>query len=223
VHRSGKKNGSLNLSRRGFTLVEVAVVLAVAGFVLAMIWWAAGKAGESQKENDALSELQTVVQNIDTMMTGQSFPAAPAFPYNDTKNMITAQAIPGSYIQNAAAANNPWSLGNFYVWAVAANQFRVSFYKVNSQGGCMALLLKGTSCQAGQSGCPTQVGTGSIVAAPAGPAAANSCKPNQTCPGALAAPGLGWQVMSVTAASALCAVNSYVGGANNSVEFFYSP
>ena len=52
-------------ARGGFTLTELAIVVDVIGLILGAIWWAAGNARESQKENDALNRLQTVAQNID--------------------------------------------------------------------------------------------------------------------------------------------------------------
>jgi len=212
---------SAKTSRAGFTLTEVAIVMGMIGFILGAVWWAASSARETQKGNDALNEMQTVVQNIDGIMMGQTFTTIG----NITNNMIGAQSVPSTYVDAATptTADNPWSPKNFVVWSLAGGKtFRVSFYKVTEQG-CVALLLKGTSCQPGQSGCPFQAGTGG-TSAPVAPTAANSCKPNLTCPGeAAAAAGLGWQVMNANVAiKNLCAANSYTGAGNNSVEFDYS-
>lgn len=213
--RFGRRRGGARPRTGGFTLTEIAIVLGVVGAITAAIWVAADSTHESQKDNDALTELQTVAQNIDTMMTGRTFGASG----NITGNMIAAQAIPNSYVETATTAGTPWSGGGLYVWAQTAGSgvFRVAFYGV-TMPGCLALLLKGTACQPGQSECPFQVGTGGNVTTPG----TSVCVPDATCPGGTAAPNLGWRVMGVASATALCGANSYSGG-SNSVEFYYAP
>ncbi|MGB9154227.1 MAG: type 4 pilus major pilin [Alphaproteobacteria bacterium] len=198
--------------RGGFTITELAIVMALFGLIAGAIWVAASGARESQKEGDALNELQTVVQNVGLLMTGQTFQGATG---NQTSNLITAQAIPSSYAVAGGTAINPWG-GAFAVWQTnGTNQFRASFYGTGTTAGCIALLTKGTSCQAiklpsgaisAQSGCPTQVGTGGTITTP----------PTSTL---MPAVGSGWAgTMSVSAAKTLCLVNG-----NSSVEFYYSP
>jgi len=212
-------SGRRNKRQRGFTLTELVIVMGVFGLITGGIWAASTGARESQKANDATTELQNVTQNISSLMSGQKFsaPFYPAAASNQTTSMITAQTIPTNYVNTAATANNPWSKGNFYVWSLTAKTYRLSFYQVGSFKSCEAMLLQATSCQVKQVGCPTQVGTGgtSALVAPT-----STATPSAT---------LGWQsvtvgVVAVTmqqAANTLCAVNSYAGGAN-SVEFDYA-
>ena len=215
---------------RGYTLTELSIVMVVAGIVLAAVWTSGGGVKNSQRNNDALTELQTVVQNILAVMQGQTFTAIPILT-DATVAQIAAGSIPSVY-QSGGLAINPWrGGGSFVVWenpiATPSGIFRISFYDV-SQSGCISLLLQATSCQGGQSGCPTQVGTGGFKAPFAAPAPGNTCNVDQTnCPTAVApiiVAGTGWTGMTVAAASALCsaAVNTYPAGANNSVEFDYS-
>ncbi|MDR3450718.1 MAG: type II secretion system protein [Alphaproteobacteria bacterium] len=196
---------------RGFTLVELALVMGVIGAVISAIWWSSTSTREAQRQNDAVSELQTVSQGVIALMQGQTFKA----PFgNITSTMITAQAIPSIYIdkQTPTTADHPWSTGNFTVTSISARVFRVAFTNV-SQSGCLALLLQGTSCQAGQTQCPTEVYTNGT---------AKTCQPNQTaCSGAVPATGIGWQVMGGSIAATMCAANSYTGGTNN-VSFDFS-
>jgi prepilin-type N-terminal cleavage/methylation domain-containing protein len=215
-------------NERGFSLTELAIVLGVVGLIVSAIWFAAGNASELQKENNAVSEMQSIVQNINNVMAGQSFSGNSLTDI--TSSMITAQNIPNGFVdvQNNTTADNPWSLGStvggsytgLKVWsnpqAPVGKTFRISFYEPTYKG-CMALLLQGTSCQAGLLGCPIEVWTG-------GKGKANptsSCSPNQTaCPGSsLGSQPPGWQSMGVNVASTMCAANSLSSG---SVEFDYS-
>jgi prepilin-type N-terminal cleavage/methylation domain-containing protein len=206
------------LKRRGFTLTELAIVMGVIGAIVGAIWWVAGNAKEMQRDNDAVQELQSTVQGVLDLMTGQSFPVAADTNY--TSNMITAQAIPAAYINLATptTADNPWSPSNFVFVANPNRTFRVAFYGV-SQRGCLALLLQETACQAGQMGCPTEVYTGGK---PGGTWTSPKCVPGK-CNGTVNS-NLGWQVLTATAANTLCSTtyNSYAGGINNSVEFMFS-
>lgn len=188
--------------------------MGIAGIIIGAIWWAASSARESQKENDAFNELQTVAQNINTILAGRTVPGPT--PNDITANMITAQAIPSTYIDAAhpTYADNPWSPGTtfttpwtgFHIWYINSKTFRVSFYAVRNRSGCLSLLLKATSCQFGQMDCPINavVANGAQSLAPP----VNS--------------STGWAtVMTVPAAQTLCGFNSYTGG-SNSVEFDYS-
>ena len=207
--------------RRGFTLTELAIVMGVMGVILSAIWWAAGNAGEAQRDNAGVTELQTVSQNILSLMQGQTFvttacDSGGAFPCPITKGMIKAQAIPSTYIDTVTptTADSPWSAKNFMVYAGAGGDskiFRLSFFQV-TQKGCLILLLQGTTCQVGQVGCPTKVWTNNPVG---GGTTGSSAVPSAT--------GTGWQTaLGPTLANTMCAANNYAGAGNNSVEFDYS-
>ncbi|MDE2029599.1 MAG: type II secretion system protein [Alphaproteobacteria bacterium] len=191
-HRNGRT--------RGFTLIELAIVLGVMGAIIAAVWTAASRATEAQKQNTAVEELQTVAQNIFAIMEGRTF----SITGNITSSMISSQAIPSAFLDPSSPttkAINPWA-GALDVYEESPTVFRVSFYDV-SYGGCLKVLLEGTACEAGHSGCPTKVWTDR---------AAYSQSPSAT---------VGWAVMNASVAATLCGRNSYSGG-NNSVEFDYS-
>ncbi len=203
MQRQHKKN-------RAFTLTELAIVLGVIGAVIGAIWYASGNVSEARKENDAVLEVQTVAQNIATLMVGRTFPGGEL-----TSSMITAQTIPPSYVDSAApaTADNPWSASNFKVFNVTNNKtFRLSLYNVPRKA-CLALLTQMTNCQTGQSTCPTVVWTNG---------AATTCAASQNgCTGAVfTSPG--WTNLTTTLANTLCNANSYTGG-TNSVEFDFTP
>jgi prepilin-type N-terminal cleavage/methylation domain-containing protein len=195
----------------GFTLIELALVMGVIGSIMGAIWWASENAREIQRQNSAVSELQLTSQNIIALMQGQPF--AIATNSNITSAMITAQAVPGNYVDSGTptTADNPWFMsGGFVVQANTTNSaegavphkiFRLSFYHVSYQG-CLALILQGTSCQAGQAGCPFDVFTDVDIHGPTP-----------------VAPATNWATqMSPTLATTLCNENPYPG-ATNSVEF----
>jgi type II secretory pathway pseudopilin PulG len=133
------ENKGVPRARQGFTLMELAIVFGVMGTILSAIWWAAGNVKETQRDNDAVQELQSVTQGINDLMAGQTLPALPVAcnatgnPINSltiTCAVIAAQAIPNSYVSitNTAQANTPWSTNNFQVYEMAPKTFRVSFY-----------------------------------------------------------------------------------------------
>ena len=199
---------SYQRARRGYTLTELMIVLGVASLIMAAIWTAAGNVSNVQKNNDAVSELQTVVQNILTMRQGQPFGVAVSTDI--TLGLMTSGIVPNTYVNAASPASTPWSGSTLKIWAnpTAANarRFRVTFYKVTLPG-CIALLLQGTACQANQSGCPVDVFTNATVASAITPAV-----------------GTGWSTaMDVATATNLCGSNTYPGTTTtNTVEFDYS-
>lgn len=198
-----------NHKKKAFTLIEIAIVLGVIGAILSLIWSAANDAREAQKENEALVEIQIVVQNILNIMQGRSFLAPMISPHIPiTPQMITAGVIPDNYIEPThptTQAFNPWgrdtnlSNNSFVIWAMDAKTFRISFYGV-SRSGCLSLLLANTACQVGHMGCPKKAMTNNSD---------TYLLPDSTT---------GWQVMTTSQASLMCADNVLNGG---SVEFDY--
>lgn len=190
-------------SRRGFSLMEIAIVVALIGVILGGIWYAAAQVGEADKENHAAQELQEISQNILGFMQNRSFNVTSGTSI--LANMIGGGVIPGEAVVSATTAQTPWG-GVLDVSAVGVGvsppkSFRVSFYGVSEQA-CVALILKGTNCSIG-SGCPTKVLT-------------NGAATSQTPSGVNGQ----WNLTSSTADSLLCTYNN--GSTDPSVEFDYS-
>lgn len=203
-----------NRRRRGVTLMELVVVLGVIGVVMGAIWWSAAKTRESQRQNDAVAELNTIAQNIATLMAGRTF--SQAVNTDITASLISAEAIPSSYINavTATAVDHPWRASSVTVTVrtttVAKDTYRITFSQV-SRGGCIALLTGGVNCQAGQAGCPVKAYAAGTT---------KTCTPGLAdCTGT--ATGTGWQVLGATEINDMCAANSYTNG-TNSVSFDYS-
>ena len=207
---------------RGFTLTEIAIVLGIMGLIIGAVWTAASGTRNAQKNNDAVTELQTIVGNVSSMLLGQSL-GAPVLT-NATTSLNTAGAVTSAYYTSGSSyGTTPFGGASaFAVWenptATPSRVFRMSFYNV-TMSGCIALLTQGTACQANQVGCPTKVGTGGGPA-PTVPTAAHSCSPSVACQGGAVTSG--WGVLTVTAAQTLCGFNTYPSATVNSVEFDYS-
>ena len=183
--------------RRGFTLTEITIVLGISGLVLSSIWLAAGSVIQKNQINRATVELQTITQNILSLMQGKTFPTFPGF--DATADMVGGNIIP-NYAVIGATAITPWGKP-LKIWAMSATGFRVSFYNPETQI-CIALLMQGTgACTPTDAGCPIDIVTNS---------GATTTPPD---------PVTGWAIMSATEAATVCGTNPPGGG---SLEFDYA-
>jgi prepilin-type N-terminal cleavage/methylation domain-containing protein len=155
-------------NNRGFTLTELAVVLGVIGLILGAIWVAASSVSQNNATNLALQELQVVSQGVISVMDGRSFQVSPA---SVLQSMIASNVIPANFVippavaGNPSTATNPWSTAgggpngsSLDIYASTSRSFQVNFYDVPSYG-CLNMLLQAVACAAGQSSCPTSVGS----------------------------------------------------------------
>lgn len=90
-------------SQRGFTLVELAIVLAIIGLVIAGIWTAAASVARRNRESKASQYLLEIVQNVRNLYAGQSSATGLTLA-----NAITAGAIPAD-MRSGTGAVNPWN------------------------------------------------------------------------------------------------------------------
>lgn len=115
---------------RGFTLTEIAIVLAIVGVVLSGIWVAAKSVLDANKANQAVQDITTMASNIRS-----TFAATTQFTSggNQTSAMITAGIVPNSLVDPAAptTAKNAWN-GQVVIYlnpsGANARQFRISYY-----------------------------------------------------------------------------------------------
>jgi len=209
-----------NGGRKGFTLTEMAIVLGVIAVIIAGVWSAAAVVTDRSHLSNAQNEFNIITQNMTALMQGGFAVTAPpcVAPCDITANMIASETIPQGYVApGGALGSNPWTVGGLTMRLqsdplapVAGSPvvYRLNFYQV-SQSGCMGLIMETTACNPGKPGCPIKVGVAGTQAPYAAAAAGNTFSPTAAAP------------MTTTIAQALCAANSYAGGAN-SVEFDFT-
>ena len=76
-------------NRRGFSLIEAAIVLAVVGLVIGGIWWAASAVRETYMVSQAVKDLFSTIQGTRKLTKGFSITAG-----NVTQAMVEAGVIP---------------------------------------------------------------------------------------------------------------------------------
>lgn len=113
-------NSGFKAKRRGFTLMELAIVLAIMGAVTGGIWVASAAAYQHYKVSRALEQLQQIVENVRT-----HYNAASRLPNQNytvfTQTMAQADVFPAEIklspnVAPTACATcyfvNPWSAGS---------------------------------------------------------------------------------------------------------------
>ena len=88
-------------TKRGFNLIEVAIVLGVAGIVIGGIWVVAATVNENMKISRTLAAMQQIVklsQNTFTRTTANTL--APSTEVNVNNAAIAAKIIPEDFISN---------------------------------------------------------------------------------------------------------------------------
>lgn len=129
-------------TRRGFNLVEAAIVLGVVGLVIGGIWVAAATVQANMRKSDASKALVLILQNVRTLYAGQSPPVA-----DITTTMINANLVPSNMIQGTLI-KNPWG-GNITVLLLAsagviADQIGVMYDNI-PRDACIELSSKNTN------------------------------------------------------------------------------
>jgi prepilin-type N-terminal cleavage/methylation domain-containing protein len=188
--------------RRGFTLMELAIVLVVIGSMVALVFSLAGPTKENARVSDALNRVTIVSQNMTSMLQA-GYGTNLAAGTNITQAMITTQAIPRWMVTPGTTSPNQtadhlWRNGSFVLSWISSTPrtYRMIFNNVGTLQGCVAFITQATNCAPGQPGCPIIVYTGGV---------ATSVDTRTT-------------YVTSTVVQNLCAANSYTGGVN-SVEF----
>jgi len=140
---SGIRN-KFSQRRRGFNLIEAAIVLGVVGLVIGGIWVAAAAVNANLRKSDASKGLIQIVQNTRSLYYGQS-PTATA---DITSQLVSAKALPGDFI-NGTAGRNPFN-GSVTVSIAGASfdQIDVLFDGVPLDA-CIDLTSKNTNISTG--------------------------------------------------------------------------
>ncbi|HEU0117107.1 MAG TPA: type 4 pilus major pilin [Alphaproteobacteria bacterium] len=149
---------SISRKRRGFTLIELSIVLLIGGIIIAAIWVAAGSAWTSYRVYRANQQIAMSVMNIRDYYTNiQAFPATgdmtsamdalSLFPVEMRRNTgVAAGSTPIDHaLNNTITSGTAPANGAFHVSAVACpgsaaiRCFQVSLMGL-SQAACVRLL-----------------------------------------------------------------------------------
>lgn len=86
--------------KRGFSLIEAAIVLAVVGLVVAGIWWAAGSVIERWKVNSLTTALLQIDQKARELFPKQMWPSEPGGSTSITNTLIQSGGVPKDMVLN---------------------------------------------------------------------------------------------------------------------------
>ncbi len=103
VQLQKNQDKSVSLLRRGFNLIEAAIVLAIVGLVVGGIWIAAASVYENMRETKGHQQLLQIVQGVRNLYAGSNTSAG-----LNTAAMIAARVIPADMIVDATNATTAW-------------------------------------------------------------------------------------------------------------------
>lgn len=138
----GRHMTEKNRKRRGFNLVEAAIVLGVVGLVIGGIWVAAAAVQSNLRKSDASKGLIQIVQNVRNLYYGQ---AGPNSEVDVTTQLIQANVIPGDFIRGTTAVN-PW---NGYVSVTLDSSSMAVQYDAVPRDACIELSSRNTNISTG--------------------------------------------------------------------------
>lgn len=132
----GKQN--VRQQRTGFTITEIAIVLAIIGIILGGIFVAANAVYQTVALNTAQTELTQISQGIRSLYATQSVIDTAANGTPETATLIAANAIPTNMI-NGAVAVGPWSGSSVAVYSAQkvggglGDSFQISYSGLSHQ------------------------------------------------------------------------------------------
>jgi prepilin-type N-terminal cleavage/methylation domain-containing protein len=107
--------------RRGFSLVEIAMVLAIAALIIAGVMLFFGNASSNQKSNDTIAEVANIAQIVRSLYAGQS-------DYTGITTAVVAQSgqMPAKWVSGVTALNNPFGKSVVISTASGTSQFSIA-------------------------------------------------------------------------------------------------
>lgn len=103
--------------KRGFSLIESAIVLGIVGLVIGGIWVAAASVQAANKRDDAAKALLQIVPIVRNLFKGFEITA----DLDITAAVFRSNTVPGTYIdEGAGVVRNPWN-GSITVALIISN------------------------------------------------------------------------------------------------------
>lgn len=170
-----RNKNNFNKRQRGFTLVEVAMVLAIAALLIAGVMLFFNNASQARQTNDALQEVAAVQQTVRSLYSGQ-----PDYTGLDTAIVASSKQLPAKWANTTSSTvSNPFGSSVTIAATSSANQFMLTFNGI-PDAACskMVTMDMGTGMAA------LQVGSaGSVTARAMTPSEANAACIGGNSPG----------------------------------------
>ena len=124
-------------NKRGFNLIEIAIVLAVIGLVIGGIYVAASAVTENNRKQNTQKQLLQIVQNTRAIFATQTTFVAPTYAQIKAMNIF-----PGDLQDSGSTFLNSYGGATDLTAGSTNQQFQVRMAGL-SQGACIDLLTKG--------------------------------------------------------------------------------
>jgi hypothetical protein len=133
--------------RRGFSLVEAAIVLGVVGLVIGGIWYSAAKFYEDYKVNKTVADLQLIVKNIQGLISCRDSIAIGSV--NITTTVVNAGGLPKDWVGPYGITENPFGGIAYIANEVGTHEciFGIELHKI-PPSSCIKLVVKEASMAA---------------------------------------------------------------------------
>jgi type II secretory pathway pseudopilin PulG len=144
--RSPASCGPAVRKKRGFNLIESAIVLGVVGLVIGGIWVAAAAVSEDRKVEEVVQGILSTVKNIQKNISISDGLAIGGGGVNITSSVISMNAFPESWVQNGQL-KTPFN-GSAYVhnFTTGGSDARFDLNIVNvPRAACIKLVVRITT------------------------------------------------------------------------------
>ena len=131
--------------RRGFSLVEAAIVLGVVGLVIGGIWIASAKFYEDYKVNKTVSDLHSIVKNVQRLISlrdAEAMGNVSIIPLLKSSN-----AIPEDWTDNSSSINIKTPVGGTVWIGSDASYFYFEIHQL-TPSICMKIIIQASSIAA---------------------------------------------------------------------------
>ena len=157
-------------TERGFSLVELGIVLSIVGIITGAVWFGITAVNQNNILRRAEEELILVKNGVISKAHNTTL-IPPGANVEITPALITLGLIPSWAVVDANTAVTPWystNGGTFVVWTNAIGSdnthFRISFYNPPNWA-CVDLIMKAEQgCSGGGSGCPVNIWSNGVNA-----------------------------------------------------------
>lgn len=163
---------NLSLLRRGFSLIEAAVVLGVIGLVVGGIWVGASAVRLNHQKSDAAQGILAMTSAIRHLYAGQT----PASTSTVNAFVIQAGVVPGNWLSGTNILT-PWGQS----MSVQVGSNLISYYLPGvPRAACIDLVAKMPTLASSVEEISTQINCGSITSGAVSPATATTLCANTT-------------------------------------------